>query len=365
MVIGMKPTLSCRSFSRRGFIAWSLKTMGGLSLAGWERGLLSVDASDGTSSGHVATLKGLVSAKRLGRTLMHEHILFGNIPAELRAASIDFAVKLLEAAAKAGIETLVDLTPFRDIQLYREVAARTKIKIVASTGFYLRNRVPAWMAEMDDEKQMEERMTREVVEGIDGSGIRAGMIKVAAGNTPYSDWEKKVYQAAARVQKALGTPIATHAVDKPREQFDLLVKAGANPKRLFFSHVETVAGWGGRDRNQMLQEYLSIAREGGYLLFNNFGQNYYTPWDDMLFLMRAIFDQGHGNHLLISIDCNWEWKKEKIVFEAEDEPFLDPNASKRTYAYMMTDVVPAMLKAGFSKKEMDLLLIHNPRQFFS
>jgi phosphotriesterase-related protein len=332
---------------------------------GWSSGLLSAAAAKGIRKGQVATMKGLVASKSLGRTLMHEHILFGNQPADLHAASIDFAVKLLAAATRSGIETIVDLTPFRDIQLYREVAAQTNIKIIASTGFYLRNRVPAWMAEMDDERQMEERMAREVVEGIDGSGIRAGIIKVAAGNTPYTDWEKKVYRAAARVQKALGTPIATHAVDKPREQFELLVNAGANPNRLFFSHVETMSGWGGRNRNQMLQEFLSIAQEGGYLLFNNFGQNYYTPWADMVFLMRSLFDHGCGNHLLISIDCNWEWKKKKIVFEAEDEPFLDPKASQRNYAYMMTDVVPAMREAGFSKKEIDLLLIENPRRFFS
>jgi phosphotriesterase-related protein len=296
---------------------------------------------------------------------MHEHILFGLIPDDLRAASVDFAVKLLEAAAKSGIDTIVDLTPFRDIQLYREIATRSKVKIIASTGFYLRNRVPQWMAEIDDEGKMEERMFKELTEGIDGTGIRAGIIKVAAGNTPYSDWQKKVYRAAARVQKSTGTSIATHAVDKPREQFDLLVKAGADPGRLFFSHVETVAGWGGRDRGQMLQEFITIAKEGGSLLFNNFGQKYYTPWEDMVFLMRSLCDQGFGNQLLVSVDCNWEWKSRKIVFEAEDEPFLDPQAAKRTYAYMLTDVVPTMMKAGFSQKEIDRLLIENPRRFFA
>ncbi len=353
------------TFSRRNFICDNLAAFGYLFAKILDSEQLSAAVTKGNRKGQVATMKGFIAAKSLGRTLMHEHLLFGDIPEDLRTTSIDFAVKLLDEAAKSGIDTLVDLTPFRDIRLYREVAARTKIKIIASTGFYLRNRVPKWMAEMDDEKQMEERMVREVAEGIDGSGIRAGIIKVAAGNTPYSDWEKKVYRAAARVQKSLGTPIATHAVDKPREQFDLLVKAGANPNRLFFSHVETVSGWGGRDRTQMLQEFLSIAREGGYLLFNNFRQNYYTPWEDMVFLMRSLCDQGCGNRLLISIDCNWEWKKREIVFEAEDEPFLDPKASKRTYAFMMTDVLPDLLKSGFAKKEIDMLLIDNPRRFFS
>jgi hypothetical protein len=54
------------------------------------------------------------------------------------------------------------------------------------------------MAEIDDERQMEQRMWREVAEGIDETKTRAGIIKkVASGNTPYSDWEKKTHQAAA------------------------------------------------------------------------------------------------------------------------------------------------------------------------
>jgi predicted metal-dependent phosphotriesterase family hydrolase len=108
-----------------------------------------------------------------------------------------------------------------------------------------------------------------------------------------------------------------------------------------------------------------IAREGGYLLFNNFEQKYYNPWKDMLYLMRAVFDQEYGIHLLISLGCNWEWEKGGIVFESKDESYLDPNASKRTPAYMMRDVVPAMLKAGFNQKEIDRVLIQNPRRYFS
>ena len=63
--------------------------------------------------------------------------------------------------------------------------------------------------------------------------------------------------------------------------------------------------------------------------------------------------------------CNWEWKNRQRVFEAEDAPYLDPNATKRTYAYMMTDVVPTMLKSGFGKKEIDTFLVENPHRFFS
>lgn len=295
---------------------------------------------------------------------MHEHVLFGEIPEDLRSDSMNFAVGLLNDAALAGVDTVVDLTPFRDIKLYEEIGRRTSVKIIASTGYYLRRRVPRWMAETNDEKQMEERMFREVTEGIDGTKVRAGVIKVAGDKTPLSDWEKMAFRAAARVQKATGVPIGTHAVYAPREQFDLLVGTGADPSRLFFSHPETKTCWQGHTREEKAEEFLSITREGGYILFNNFGQNFYTPWPDMVYLMRTLCDKGYARRVLISVDCNWEWKNRRRIFEAADKPYFDPNAARRTYAYMMTDVVPTMLKSGFSKKELETFLIENPRQYF-
>ena len=52
------------------------------------------------------------------------------------------------------------------------------------------------------------------------------------------------------------------------------------------------------------------------------------------------------------------------MFEGAEAPTRDPNASNRTYAYMMTDAVPKLLRSGFSKQEIDTFLIDNPRRFF-
>jgi predicted metal-dependent phosphotriesterase family hydrolase len=52
------------------------------------------------------------------------------------------------------------------------------------------------------------------------------------------------------------------------------------------------------------------------------------------------------------------------VFEGAEPPYLDPDASKRTYAYMVTDAVPKLLKSGFSQQEIEVFLVENPRRFF-
>ncbi|MGA2983461.1 MAG: hypothetical protein ABSG32_06575 [Terriglobia bacterium] len=319
-------------------------------------------------------MKGPVRCNSLGRTLMHEHILwFGGprlddqgytpIPDDKRAESVEFAVSLLNDAARVGIETLVDLTPHRPIDLYQQIAQRTRVKIVPSTGFYRRAKIPKRLAEMEDEKKMEDLMLRDVTEGIGGTKIRAGIMKIAGESSPLTDWERKVFRAAARVQKATGVPIATHDGAGPREQFDLLVQTGANPQRVFISHVD-MGLHGKLTREQLVEELTSMAKDGGYMEFDTFGQETYTPWRDLVFLWRAIIDAGFINRMFFSMDCNWRWQNGKKIFEGADRPDADPDAGRRTYAYMMTDAVPKLLKSGFTQREIDTILVDNPRRFF-
>jgi len=316
----------------------------------------------------VPTMKGSVPCDSLGTTLMHEHLLwfagprldnpgYTPIPDGLRSESVDFVVSLLNDASRVGIDTIVDLTPHRPVDLYEQIAKRSPVKIVPSTGFYRREKIPKQLADMEDERQMEELMLKEVTGGIGGTKIRAGIIKIAQERAPLSDWEKKVFRAAARVQKATGVPIATHCGSAP-EQFDVLVQAGATPRRIFFSHVDV-----GR-KGQPGDQLLSIVKAGSYLEVDTFGQDFYTPWPELVSFLRSLCDAGYANRIFPSIDCNWHWADGKKVFEGAEAPYFDPNAAKRTYAYMITDAVPALLKSGFSKKEIDTFLIDNPRRFF-
>lgn len=308
----------------------------------------------------VPTLTGLVDCKKLGTTLVHEHILYGTTPGDKRTETVEFVTKLLADAAQVGIRTIVDLSPYRDIHLYQEIAKRSTVNLIVSAGFYLYGRTPKPLQEMS-EPQMEERMRREVAEGIEDTKIRAGIIKVSGEKSPLTDWEKATFRAAARVQKTTGAPIGTHAIFEPREQFDLLVKSGADPTRVFLSHTEAEFAWKGKTVKQMAEYLLSIAREGGSMLFNNFGFEFDTPWPDLVYLIRYLCDKGFSNRVLISIDCNWEWKNGRIVFEAEE---AHPETAKRTYSYMMTDAMPALRKAGFSAGEIEVFLVANPRRFF-
>jgi len=79
-------------------------------------------------------------------------------------------------------------------------------------------------------------------------------------------------------------------------------------------------------------------------------------------LIRNLCDNGYASAVLISIDAHWFLKKGKAVVAWSEEY---PQVANRPYSYMITDAVPALLKAGFSKKEIDTFLIDNPRSYFS
>ena len=308
----------------------------------------------------VWTVKGPVDSQDLGMTLIHEHVLF-QFDDSRRKQTIDFAVGLLEDAAAKGVKTVVDLTPVRRIDWFMEIADRVDVNIVACTGYYVNRMTPPPLAAFS-EAQMVDRMVRELTMGIDTTDVRAGIIKVAGVDPELTEWEKQVFRAAAAAQRQTGACIATHAIAGSRAQADVILRAGGDLNKVFFSHVEAEFGWEGRSLQEEARYLEGITRDGGSLLFNNFGFEFDTPWPDLVYLLKYLCDAGYQDKILMSMDCNWTWNAaDEIEFEAAAE---HPDTARRTFAYMVTDVIPALLESGFSGEDIQTFLVDNPRRFF-
>lgn len=350
------------SKTRRSFFTDSFKGALGLSVGSLVFPFAAGNGSNNNILRKIPTATGAINSNQLGITLMHEHVFHHTlIPDGKEKETIDHALKMLRDAKRVGIDTIVDLSPVRNSKMIQAVAAQVPINIILATGSYLQRLMPEWLVKMN-EKEFKDHLRREITEGIDGSGIRPAIIKVAGDRTPLTEWEKEKFRAAAQIQKELDVPIGTHAIFNPGEQFDWLVKNGANPARLFFSHIEAEFGWGGQSKEQIGKELLRIAKAGGNLLFNNFGYEFDTPWEDLVYLMRFLCDNGCAKNVMTSMDSYWQWKDGKIITNVEDR---HPHTRLKTFAYAITDAVPAMLKAGFSDKEVKQFLVHNPSQYFS
>src|SRR5437763_1850218 len=94
----------------------------------------------------VRTISGDIEPGELGVTLIHEHLLvdWGDLRGIPKAAfdrdqMADRMVAATKALLGAGGSALVECTPIgtgRYVDLISEVAARSGVKIVASTGFF-------------------------------------------------------------------------------------------------------------------------------------------------------------------------------------------------------------------------------------
>lgn len=315
----------------------------------------------------IQTVSGPVTLSELGETMMHEHIIFWNWGEEnKRGALITHAREELLKMTRYGAKTLVDVGPFprRNMDWYKELAPQVPLNILISTGFYLLGgSTPVEEFGNWTEGQMYERFMRELTVGIGDSKIRAGLIKVAANKAQLTPWEQTVMRAAGRSQKETGVPICTHACEGARSQFDLLVTSGADPERIYMSHIEAEFGWEGRTLREEAKYLEGICREGGSLFFNNYLFEFDTPHEDMMYLMHYLMDKGYLNRLLFGMDVNFNLEDDgRFWAEAEKE---HPITKNRTWEAIYTGWIPLVKSWGFTSEHINTMLVDNPRRMFS
>jgi phosphotriesterase-related protein len=181
------------------------------------------------SASTVQTIRGPVDSGSLGWTLSHEHLTAGGAGMQSfpwiydEADALKANLAALRRAGDAGITSIIDLTPFdlgRQVTLFEKVAeADTGVNIICATGVY--RWVPMYFLRrpVDD---IAEHFLRELQDGIQGSAIRAGIIKIAwdqeyrlndgpAEATIRAGLERTA-RAAARAAKAAGVPVSCHTL---------------------------------------------------------------------------------------------------------------------------------------------------------
>ena len=160
----------------------------------------------------IETALGPIDSSVLGRTLSHEHVIvtsagIGQVYPEFidRDATVEAGVAQLTEAHSEGIRTIVDVTTIdlgRDIGVLEEVSKRSGVHIVCATGSWLD--IPrAFLTATPD--ALAELYVREIREGIEGTGIKAGIIKVANDVEGVTEGGELVLRAAARTHQATGS----------------------------------------------------------------------------------------------------------------------------------------------------------------
>jgi phosphotriesterase-related protein len=256
----------------------------------------------------VRTLTGDVEPDILGATLIHEHLsvdwgeMLGR-PKKLdfdRAEMADLMVAKLRALAAVGIGAMTECTPYgcgRYVDLFTEVAQRSSVKIVASTGFFHEGWCPIHpVAQALDLDGLTDLIVREITEGMGGTLVRAGLIKVATSEGLISATEEKVLRAAARARRQTGCPIITHITDSmAQEQLDIFASEGIAPDEVIISHVGFA--------KDPVAESEALLKRGANVSFDRIGHPAFFPDDHWLGLVANAVHRGYAGQVMLSHDA--------------------------------------------------------------
>ena len=305
----------------------------------------------------IPTATGEILSTRMGITSVHEHIPLPTDPL-LREECMVFATNELKKAKALGLQTIIDVGPTEDVKGIREVSLASGVNVVCCTGSYVLK---------DDQQSMtvtdfENNMRRQIEDGIQGTQIRPGVIKVATRGLPIKPAEKNLFIAAAHIQKRYNLPICTHAVSGCVEQQQILEEAGADLRHCYFSHIEATFGWGGRNVAQEIDYLQTVVEKGSTLSFNNFGNWNHTKPEDLALIIQELTKRGYDDRMVVTIDFTWSVENGKIKILWGD---TNEDGNDRTYSYPLRKVVPWLKEQGIAPRTITKFMKDNPERLFT
>ena len=331
------------TISRRKFIK-----SGGLLVAGVQ--VLSAHAAKEHNRAIVMTVKGPLPPGDLKFTLSHEHILVDFIGAdkvnkERYKPDEVFAVALLflKDVKQKGCSTFVDCTPAyigRDVQLLQRLSTASGLNIISTTGYYgaAQEKYLPKHAYAETAEQLAARWIAEWEKGIEGTGIKPGIIKSGVDKAPLSEVQQKIIDAAALTHLATGLTIGIHTGngDAANEELKILERRGVAPSARIWIHAQ----------NEKDQSYhVKAAQRGSWVSFDGVNPE---SIDENLRFVQMMKDRKLLDAVLVSQDSGWYHVGE-------------PNGGKYNhYNCIFTDFIPALKRNGFTQSELDTIFITNP-----
>ena len=309
---------------------------------------------------HVQTATGPVDTAALGFTLMHEHIyvlsegVIANFPHLWnREERIEQAAAALSEAKAHGVSTIVDLTVLglgRDVTLAREVSRRSGVNVIVATGVYTYDEVPHYF-QYRDVDHMADLFVHDIEVGVQGTDIRAAILKVATDEKGVTRGVEKVLRAVARAHRRTGVPISTHthaATERGLEQQRIFKEEGVDLSR-------AVIGHSGDTEDIAYLEKLIAA--GSYIGMDRFGIDSMLPTEKRVATIAKLCERGHADNIVLSHDtsCYIDWFPPELI---------KPAMPRWHFLHIPDDVVPALKAAGVSDDQLRTMTIDNPRRIF-
>jgi phosphotriesterase-related protein len=321
--------------------------------------LLSVAAALPAHAGtrEIMTVRGRVKVEDMGVTLTHEHLLANFQPYDEwvrkpipydRDEVVKVALPHLIRIRELGCKTFVDATAVglgRDAVLLQRLSAESGLHILTVTGNYaaIQYRQLPRHVFTDSPEALARRWIAEWHDGIEGTGVRPGFIKLGFNGDRLSKVEQTLIRAAAIAHRETGLTIGAHTgrAISAFEQLAILEAAGVDPSAWVWIHA---------DQEQDLARHADAARRGAWISFDGVRPERLSEIVNRVMNLRA---QGLLNRTLVSQDAGWY-----NVGQPRGGTF-------RPFDTIFTAFIPALRAKGLTQAEIDTLFVHNPANAFA
>ncbi len=308
----------------------------------------------------VETLRGPIDTAQLGSTLMHEHVfvqtegVVQNFPSVWNEAEQTEAARAkLGELADAGVQTIVDLTVLglgRNIPRLLQVMGDIPLNVIVATGLYTYDELPRYFQSRDAD-HMAGLFVGDITDGIQGTAVKAAILKCATDEPGVTPGVEKVLRAVARAHRRTGAPISTHthaATRRGLEQQEIFEQEGVDLGRVIIGHS------GDTEDLDYLQ---AIMKRGSSIGMDRFGLDHLLPMEKRVAVVARLCELGYAGQMVLAHDtsCDIDW------FPADVIRASVPNWH---YLHISRDVLPALRAAGVTDEQIGQMMVDNPRRIF-
>lgn len=304
----------------------------------------------------VMTVTGPIDPKAMGTTLPHEHVFssFGE-PLQERSTYdtgelLDTVLPYLARLRALGCATLVDCTARyfgRDPQLLAVLSEESGLQLLTNSGYYgaASDRYVPQHAYEESADRLAERWIAEWRDGIDGTGIRPGFLKIGVDPvSPLTEIDRKIVTAAARAHRETGLTIACHSPTNPedaREALMILEEEGIAADAYIWVHAHTV------EDSRFL---LAAAHRGVWVELDGINADPRTQ----------------EKHVELVLAMKREELLGKVLLSHDGEIYAKGRpAPLRPCDLLFTAVIPQLRERGLTDAEIDLITKNNPQEAFA
>jgi phosphotriesterase-related protein len=302
----------------------------------------------------IMTVTGQVDPASISAMVPHEHVVhtFGApatvAPAYDREHVMRIALPALVRLRGTGCQALAECTTEyfgRAPELLRSLSERSGVLILTNTGYYgaAKDRYVPEHAFAESADQIAARWVAEWENGIGGTGIRPGFIKVGVDSPgPLSEIDAKLVRAAAIAHRMTGLVMAVHSPGDGTladAELAILEEEGVAPSAWIWVHADSVAD---------VPRIVEAARRGAWIELDAVRPE---NLDARISLLQRLKAEGVLGRVLLSHD--------------ESSYAADRSEPAQVHTTVFTHLVPRLLDSGFTQTEAQAMIGANPREAFT